>query len=47
MEPNGAGWLSEKRLGARLRANGYWGRKTSAELFARLHRAAYGITGDE
>lgn len=42
-----AAWLSEKRLGAWLRANGYSGRKTPAELFARLDRAAHGITGDE
>ena len=31
-----AAWLSEKRLGAWLRANGYCGRKTPAELYARL-----------
>ena len=42
-----AAWLSEKRLGAWLRANGYCGRKTPAELFARLARAAHGIAGDE
>jgi transposase len=42
-----AAWLSEKRLGAWLRANGYCGRKTPAELFARIERAAHGIGGDE
>jgi transposase len=42
-----AAWLSEKRLGAWLRANGYCGRKTPAELFVRLERAAHGIGGDE
>lgn len=42
-----AAWLSEKRLGAWLRANGYCGRKTPTELFARLQRAAHGLGGDE
>jgi transposase len=42
-----AAWLSEKRLGAWLRANGYCGRKAPTELFARLDRAAHGIGGDE
>ena len=42
-----AGWLSEKRLGAWLHANGYCGRKTPAELFVRLDWAAHGIGGDE
>lgn len=42
-----AAWLSEKRLGAWLRANGYCGRKTPAELFERLERAAHGTGGDE
>ena len=42
-----AAWLSEKRLGAWLRANGYCGRKAPAELFARLERAARGTAGDE
>lgn len=42
-----AAWLSEKRLGAWLRANGYCGRKTPAELDARIEQAAHGIGGDE
>ncbi len=42
-----AGWLSEKRLGAWLRANGYSGRRTPAELQARLVAAPAGIGGDE
>ena len=42
-----AAWLSEKRLTAWLRANGYCGRKSPAELFARLTGAAHGIDGDE
>ena len=42
-----AAWLSEKRLAAWLRANGYSGRKTPAELYARLTRAAPGIGGDD
>ena len=42
-----AAWLSEKRLGAWMRANGYSGRKTPAELYARLVAAPAGLTGDE
>jgi transposase len=42
-----AGWLSEKRLAAWLRANGYCGRKDPAELYRRLAEAARGTTGDE
>lgn len=42
-----AAWLSEKRLGAWLRANGYCGRKSPAELFARLSAAPAGLVGDE
>ena len=42
-----AAWLSDKRLGAWLRANGYCGRKTPTELFARLDRAAHGIDGEQ
>jgi transposase len=42
-----AAWLSEKRLGAWLRANGSSGRKTPGELFTRLDRAAHGIADDE
>lgn len=40
------GWLSEKRLGAWLRANGYSGRKTAAELYARLATAPHGLDDD-
>ncbi len=42
-----AAWLSEKRLGAWLRANGYCGRKTPAELHQRLIDAPAGLLGDE
>lgn len=42
-----AGWLSPKRLAAWLRANGYCGRKTPAELYRRLTQAAPGIGGDD
>jgi transposase len=42
-----AAWLSEKRLGAWLRANGYCGRKTPAELHRRLLDAPAGLLGDE
>lgn len=42
-----AAWLSEKRLAAWLRANGYCGRKDPAVLYARLDEAARGTTGDE
>jgi transposase len=42
-----AAWLSQKRLGAWLRANGYCGRKTPAELHARLTAAPAGLLGDE
>ena len=42
-----AGWLSEKRLGAWLRANGYSGRKTAADLHTRLTAAPAGLQGDE
>ncbi len=41
-----AAWLSEKRLGAWLRANGYCGRKSPADLHARLVAAPAGIEGD-
>jgi transposase len=41
-----AAWLSEKRLGAWLRANGYCGRKTPAELFGRLTAAPRGVEDD-
>lgn len=42
-----ASWLSEKRLGGWMRANRYCGRKTPAELYARLTDAAPGIGGDD
>ena len=43
-----AAWLSEKRLGAWLRANGYCGRKTAAELYAPPRRRARpALVGDE
>lgn len=42
-----AAWLSEKRLASWLRANGYCGRKTAAELFGRLGTAPGGVVGDE
>jgi transposase len=42
-----AAWLSHKRLGAWLRANGYCGRKNPADLYARLTDAARGATGDD
>lgn len=42
-----AGWLSEKRLDAWLRANGYCGRKDPGDLYRRLTEAPAGLTGDE
>jgi transposase len=42
-----AAWLSEKRLGAWLRANGDSAARPRVELFTRLDRAAHGIAGDE
>ncbi|HEV7760540.1 MAG TPA: IS110 family transposase [Acidimicrobiales bacterium] len=42
-----AGWLSDKRLGSWLRANGYSGRRSATELHARLSDAPGGLTGDE
>lgn len=41
-----AGWLSEKRLGAWLRANRYSGRTSAAELYRRLTAAARGRDND-
>ena len=41
-----AAWLSEKRLAAWLRANGYCGRKSAAELYARLTNAPRGVEDD-
>jgi len=42
-----AEWLSEKRLSAWLRANGYCGRKAPAELYSRLSAAPAGHTGEQ
>jgi transposase len=42
-----AAWLSEKRLGAWLVANGYCGRKTPAELYRRLIEAPKGAGPDD
>jgi transposase len=42
-----ASWLSEKRLGSWLRANGYCGRRTPNELHQRLLTAPVGLLGDE
>jgi transposase len=42
-----ASWLSDKRLGAWLRANAYCGRKNPGELYGRLTDAPAGLTGDE
>lgn len=42
-----ANWLSGKRLGAWLAANGYSGRKDPSELYSRLIAAPVGVTGDE
>lgn len=42
-----AAWLSPKRLGSWLRANGYCGRKDPTELYNRLADAPTGLLGDE
>jgi transposase len=42
-----ASWLSERRLGAWLRANSYSGRTTPAELHRRLLDAPAGLLGDD
>lgn len=42
-----AAWLSERRLGAWLRANGYSGRRSAGELYERLSGAPAGLVGDE
>lgn len=42
-----AAWLSEKRFGAWLGANGYSGRKRPAELYGRLAAAPAGLGGDD
>lgn len=41
-----ATWLSEKRLGAWLKANRYSGRTSTAELYRRLREAPAGSTAD-
>jgi transposase len=41
-----AAWLSEKRLGAWLKANAYCGRKSPAEIYRRLREAPGGSAGD-
>jgi transposase len=41
-----AAWLSEKRLAAWLKANGYSGRKDAAELYGRLRKAPAGLSDD-
>ena len=41
-----AAWLSEKRLGAWLNANGYSGRKNPSELYRRLRDAPRGLADD-
>jgi transposase len=43
--PERAGWLSPKRMAAWLAAQGYCGRRTGAELHARLEAAPPGIAG--
>jgi transposase len=42
-----ASWLSQKRFASWLRANGYCGRKTPAELHKRLLDAPAGLLGDD
>lgn len=42
-----AAWLSEKRFGSWLRANGYSGRKTPTELYGRLTDAPGGLLGEQ
>jgi transposase len=42
-----AAWLSDKRLGSWLRANGYCGRKNPTELYHRLKDAPAGLLGDD
>lgn len=41
-----AAWLSERRLGAWLRANRYSGRTPAADLYRRLRQAPDGLAGD-
>jgi transposase len=42
-----AAWLSERRLGAWLRANAYCGRRPAGELYRRLAEAPAGLVGEE
>lgn len=42
-----AAWLTERRLGAWLRAQHYSGRKSPAELYRRLRAAPAGLGGEE
>lgn len=42
-----AAWLSERRLGAWLSANGYCGRRSAGELYRRLSEAPAGLVGEE
>jgi transposase len=42
-----AAWLSERRLGGRLAANAYCGRRSAAELSRRLGGAPAGLLGEE
>ena len=42
-----AAWLSERRLGAWLRANGYCGRRSAGELYGRLREAPAGLGGEQ
>ena len=42
-----AGWLSQKRLAAWLKAAGYSGRSSPADLYQRLQSAPRGATGEQ
>jgi transposase len=42
-----ADWLSERRLGSWLKANGYCGRRSAGELYRRLVDAPAGLIGEE
>ena len=42
-----ADWLSERRIAAWLRANGYCGRRSAGELYRRLADAPVGLMGEE
>lgn len=45
--PAAAAWLSERRLGAWLKANSYCGRRPAGELYRRLAQAPSGLMGAE